>query len=94
MIVASFLLASWLGCCTVALPWSDRFGRRIWIMAGASIQVIGTIISASASSPGQLIAGRVLIVRLFFFNSIYILINSFAGYRQWFRSIHGSSICS
>jgi sugar porter (SP) family MFS transporter len=61
MIVASFLLASWLGCVMAALPWSDRFGRRVWIMTGASIQVLGTIISTSAYSTGQLIAGRVLI---------------------------------
>src|SRR3954468_21217764 len=61
MIVASFLLASWLGCVTAASPWSDRFGRRIWVMAGAAVQILGTIISCSAYSVGQLIAGRVLI---------------------------------
>lgn len=61
MIVASFLLASWLGCVIAASPWSDRIGRRVWVMAGSSVQVIGTIISAAAYSPGQLIAGRVLI---------------------------------
>lgn len=61
MIVASFLLASWLGCVTAASPWSDRVGRRIWVMAGAAVQIIGTIISASSYSVGQLIAGRVLI---------------------------------
>ncbi|KAF2176567.1 general substrate transporter [Zopfia rhizophila CBS 207.26] len=61
MIVASFLLASWLGCCMAASPWSDRIGRRVWVMMGAVVQIIGTIISASAYSTGQLIAGRVLI---------------------------------
>merc|ERR1712032_1213869 len=61
MIVASFLLASWLGCVTAASPWSDCVGRRVWVMAGAAIQIIGTIISASSYSVGQLIAGRVLI---------------------------------
>ncbi|KAH9862410.1 hypothetical protein J1614_011065 [Plenodomus biglobosus] len=61
MIVASFLLASWLGCVMAASPWSDRLGRRIWVMAGAAIQIIGTVISASSYSVGQLIAGRVLI---------------------------------
>lgn len=59
--VASFLLASWFGCVLAATPWSDRFGRRVWVIAGAIMQVFGTIVAASAFSPGQLIAGRVLI---------------------------------
>ena len=50
-----------------ASPWSDRIGRRVWVMAGAAVQILGTVISCSAYSTGQLIAGRVLIVRLFFF---------------------------
>jgi MFS family permease len=66
MIVASFLLASWLGCVMAASPWSDRIGRRVWVMAGAVTQVVGTIISSSAYSVGQLIAGRVLIVSFLF----------------------------
>lgn len=45
-----------------ASPWSDRIGRRVWVMAGAAVQIVGTIISTSAYSTGQLIAGRVLIV--------------------------------
>ncbi|KAF2260887.1 sugar transporter-like protein [Lojkania enalia] len=61
MIVASFLLASWLGCVMAASPWSDRIGRKIWVCVGAFIQIIGTVISTSAYSTGQLIAGRVLI---------------------------------
>ncbi|KAJ4373424.1 hypothetical protein N0V83_003719, partial [Neocucurbitaria cava] len=61
MIVASFLLASWLGCVCAASPWSVRFGRRIWVMTGAAIQILGTVIAASSYSVGQLIAGRVLI---------------------------------
>jgi MFS family permease len=62
MIVAAFLLASWLGCVTVSSPWSDRLGRRTWIIMGGVVQIIGTVISASSYSPGQLIAGRVIIV--------------------------------
>lgn len=62
MMVAAFLLASWLGCVIVALPWSDRIGRRIWIMSGAAIQIVGTIVVASSYSYGQLIAGRIIIV--------------------------------
>ncbi|KAH8819385.1 general substrate transporter [Xylogone sp. PMI_703] len=61
MIVASFLLASWLGCCFASTPWSDRLGRRTWIMLGAVVQIIGTIICVSAYSYGQMIAGRVVI---------------------------------
>lgn len=62
MLVASFLLASWLGCCIVAAPWSSKLGRRHWIMLGSFIQIIGTIISVSSYSYGQLTAGRVIIV--------------------------------
>ncbi|RFU25290.1 hypothetical protein B7463_g11044, partial [Scytalidium lignicola] len=61
MIVASFLLASWLGCCCASTPWSDRLGRRFWVLLGAITQVIGTIICVSSYSYGQLIAGRVII---------------------------------
>jgi MFS family permease len=61
MIVASFLLATWLGCVAAASPWSHRFGRRTWVISGAVVQIIGTLISASSYSVGQLIAGRVLI---------------------------------
>ncbi|KAF2475032.1 sugar transporter-like protein [Lindgomyces ingoldianus] len=49
MVVASFLLASWLGCCITASPGS------------AAIQIVGTIISTSTYSTSQLIACRVLI---------------------------------
>lgn len=68
MIVASFLLASWLGCVMAASPWSDRVGRRIWIIVGAIVQVVGTVVSTAAYSAGQLIAGRIIIV-----SSIYDL---------------------
>jgi MFS family permease len=64
MIVAAFLLASWLGCCIVALPWSEKVGRRIWIILGNAIQIVGTIICAASYSPGQMIGGRVVIVRI------------------------------
>jgi MFS family permease len=62
MIVAAFLLASWLGCCITASPWSDNMGRRFWILLGAFTQIVGSIISVSSYSSGQLIAGRVVIV--------------------------------
>ncbi|EEH45061.2 uncharacterized protein PADG_01211 [Paracoccidioides brasiliensis Pb18] len=61
MIVAAFLLASWLGCCIVASPWSDRVGRRMWVISGAAIQIVGTIISTASYSSGQMIAGRTII---------------------------------
>lgn len=64
MIVASFLLASWLGCVFASTPWSDKLGRRTWVLMGAVIQIIGTIICCSSYSYGQLIAGRVIIVSL------------------------------
>ena len=64
MIVAAFLLASWLGCVIAASPWSDKMGRRFWILLGAAIQVVGTVICVSSYSSGQLIGGRVIIVSL------------------------------
>jgi MFS family permease len=62
MIVAAFLLASWLGCVIAASPWSDKMGRRFWILLGAFIQILGTIVCVASYSPGQLIGGRVIIV--------------------------------
>jgi MFS family permease len=61
MITSVFLLASWLGCMIIA-AFGMLLGRRTWILIGCGVQVVGTIISASSYSSGQLIAGRVLIV--------------------------------
>jgi MFS family permease len=62
MITSVFLLASWLGCMIISI-FGMRLGRRTWIIAGSLVQAVGTVISASSYSSGQLIAGRVLIVR-------------------------------
>lgn len=40
-------------------------GRRTWILLGNVLEIIGTIISVTSYGPGQLIAGRVLIVSRF-----------------------------
>lgn len=48
-----------------------NMGRKNWIIAGEVVQMIGTIISATSYSYGQLIAGRVLIVSHAFFFSIH-----------------------
>ena len=61
MIASTFLLASWFGCIIVA-TLGMLLGRRTWIIIGNLIQILGTIISASSFSYGQLIAGRVFIV--------------------------------
>ena len=61
MIASTFLLASWLGCIIIA-AFGMLLGRRTWIIVGNVIQIVGTIISASSFSFGQLIAGRVFIV--------------------------------
>ena len=61
MIASTFLLASWFGCIIVATI-GMLLGRRTWIIIGNLIQILGTIISASSFSYGQLIAGRVFIV--------------------------------
>ncbi|KAJ9349920.1 hypothetical protein DTO280E4_8835 [Paecilomyces variotii] len=60
MITSSFLLASWLGCMIIS-AFGLRLGRRTWILASNVIEIIGTIISASSYSYGQLVAGRVII---------------------------------
>ena len=62
MIVAAFLLASWLGCVITASPWSDKLGRRFWMLLGGAIQIAGTVVCASAYSSGQMIGGRIIIV--------------------------------
>jgi len=63
MIASTFLLASWLGCIIIA-AFGMMMGRRSWIIVGNIVQIIGTIISATSFSYGQLIAGRVFIVSL------------------------------
>jgi len=63
MIASTFLLASWLGCIIVA-AFGMAMGRRSWIILGNIVQIVGTIISASSFSYGQLIAGRVFIVSI------------------------------
>jgi len=63
MITPVFLLASWLGC-IIASFFGMFIGRRAWIILGCGTQITGTIISASSYSYGQMIAGRVLIVRI------------------------------
>lgn len=61
MVTSVFLLASWLGCIIISV-FGMQMGRKSWIIAGEVVQTIGTIISATSYSYGQLIAGRVLIV--------------------------------
>lgn len=61
MVTSVFLLASWLGCIIISV-FGMQMGRKSWIIAGEVVQIIGTIISATSYSYGQLIAGRVLIV--------------------------------
>lgn len=60
MVTSVFLLASWLGCIIISV-FGMQMGRKSWIIAGEVVQIIGTIISATSYSYGQLIAGRVLI---------------------------------
>lgn len=53
MVTSVFLLASWLGCMIIT-SFGMRLGRKKWIMAGNVIEIIGTIISATSFSYGQL----------------------------------------
>jgi hypothetical protein len=93
MIVAAFLLASWLGCCITASPWSDKMGRRFWILLGACTQIVGTIISVSSHSSGQLIAGRVVIVSAFHLHCKSSYLTTHEGHRKWTCSRDGANLC-
>ena len=53
MVTSVFLLASWLGCMIIA-SFGLKLGRRTWIIAGNVIEILGTIISATSYSYGQL----------------------------------------
>lgn len=61
MITSIFLLASWLGCIVISI-FGMALGRRTWILIGCVVQIVGTVISATSYSYGQLIAGRLFIV--------------------------------
>ncbi|KAI9711907.1 MAG: hypothetical protein M1812_007061 [Candelaria pacifica] len=60
MITSVFLLASWLGCIIMSLIGMIQ-GRRMWILIGNLVSVVGSVISACSYSPGQLIAGRIVV---------------------------------
>jgi MFS family permease len=53
MITSTFLLASWFGCMIITF-FGIKFGRKTWILVGNTVEIIGTIISASSYSYGQL----------------------------------------
>ena len=53
MVTSTFLLASWLGCMIIA-SFGMKIGRRDWILLGNVVEIIGSIISASSYSYGQL----------------------------------------
>lgn len=91
MITSIFLLASWLGCMIISV-FGMKLGRRQWIIYGCLVQVVGTIISATAHSSGQLIAGRTLIVRGPRITSIRNYANLNAGCWQWFPDVDGSHL--
>lgn len=61
MITSMFILGSWLGCILMSLFGMSQ-GRRVWIIVGNILEIIGTLISVTSYGPGQLIAGRVVIV--------------------------------
>ena len=53
MVTSIFLLASWLGCMIVS-AFGLTMGRKSWILVGNVVEIIGTIISASSYSYGQM----------------------------------------
>ncbi|KAI9698035.1 MAG: hypothetical protein M1836_004388 [Candelina mexicana] len=60
MITSVFLLASWLGCIIMSLIGMIQ-GRRMWILIGNLVSVVGSVVSACSYSPGQLIVGRIIV---------------------------------
>lgn len=53
MITSTFLLASWFGCMVITF-FGIHLGRKNWILLGNAVELVGTIISASSYSYGQL----------------------------------------
>lgn len=60
MITSVFLLGSWLGCILMSIFGMTQ-GRKMWLIYGNVLSVIGTIISATSYGYGQLIAGRLIL---------------------------------
>ncbi|KAI9775369.1 MAG: hypothetical protein M1835_005853 [Candelina submexicana] len=60
MITSVFLLASWLGCIIMSLVGMVQ-GRRMWILIGNLVSVVGSVVSACSYSSGQLIVGRIIV---------------------------------
>lgn len=65
MIASVFLLASWLGCMIMA-SFCMILGRRQNIIIRNLVSAVGSIISASSFTSGQMIASRVIIVGMLF----------------------------
>lgn len=62
MITSVFVLASALGA-LVAANFGLIYGRRTWILLGNSVEMIGTLICVTSYGSGQMITGRVIVVR-------------------------------
>lgn len=62
MITSVFVLGSWLGALITAI-FGIMYGGRTWILLGNLLEIIGALISVTSYGPGQLIAGRILVVR-------------------------------
>ncbi|KAB8269009.1 L-Aspartase-like protein [Aspergillus minisclerotigenes] len=60
VVVATFTLGALFGCLSCSYT-SDRFGRRIVILAGAILTVVGQVLEASSFQLAQLIIGRVIL---------------------------------
>lgn len=60
LVVATFTLGALPGCLSCAYT-ADRFGRRLVILAGALLTLVGEVLEASAFHLAQLIVGRVVL---------------------------------
>ncbi|KAE8324061.1 L-Aspartase-like protein [Aspergillus sergii] len=60
VVVATFTLGALIGCLSCSYT-SNRFGRRIVILAGAILTVVGEVLEASSFQLAQLIIGRVIL---------------------------------
>lgn len=60
VVIATFTMGALIGCLSCSYT-ADRFGRRLVILAGAILTIIGEVLEASAFQLAQLIVGRTIL---------------------------------
>ena len=60
LMTASLIAGEFIGSLLIGLVFSDRFGRRVTIMASILVYLVGQAILIAAQGQGMFIAGRVI----------------------------------